>query len=400
MNINDGTQGALNILRDTVLASMPDDDWSDVLKSVSDAGGINDRLVPYQRLMLAKAVSVYNEGVAKGDFVGHPFRGNQHSSASGGGRGSAGGGPKRRSLGRVGASEQILGALNDELAGRGENQYAETLSRLSTPAIDELRSHIEQQEGLLEAMRDLGATSQVIGVQEGLIRDAKDDLVRQEDKAVGADLIARGEKAYQDKIKGNANAFAEAEMMVIGRIKDSFVDIEDSITNDRNGISNLVDASKSAIKQAEAKAEQSDAYGDNDSGDRDAATFVRRAEERVMQHAMDTSGLLTKVQDAVTKLRETMNDGSSINTTQTMVSAVMSQFKPLLQSQRSQLRDTGDFERTAVKQGFGSSGAVTRFAMLQRSVTNTMEQLNDISDASEGAGSDAEELSREILDSQ
>ena len=323
MNINDGTQGALNILRDTVLASMPDDDWSDVLKSVSDAGGINDRLVPYQRLMLAKAVSAYNDGVAKGDFVGHPFRGNQWGNASGGGRSMASG------------------------AGGG------------------------------------GRLGQ-----------------RPDDKEYRGEQAGQRKKDDQDKIKGNANAFAEAEMMVIGRIKDSFVDIEDSITNDRNGISNLVDASKSAIKQAEAKAEQSDAYGDNDSGDRDAATFVRRAEERVMQHAMDTSGLLTKVQDAVTKLRETMNDGSSINTTQTMVSAVMSQFKPLLQSQRSQLRDAGDFERIAVKQGFGSSGAVTRFAMLQRSVTNTMEQLNDISDASEGAGSDAEELSREILDSQ
>ena len=362
--------------------------------------------VPAQRVggwlgeQIAKAAQ---QQMAKGDFVGHPFRGNQHSSASGGGRGSAGGGPNRRSLGRVGASEQILGALNDELAGRSENQYAETLSRLSTPAIDELRSHIDQQEGLLEAMRDLGATSQVIGVQEGLIRDAKADLVRQEDKAVGADLIARGEKAYQDKRKGNADAFAEAEMMVIGRLKDSFVDIEDSIKQDRDGIANLVDASKAATAKAEREIErmrEQSGSGDPLRAAQREFNSAYQSEDRIMQHAMDTSGLLTKVQNAITKLRKTMDDGSAINTTQTMVSAVMSQYVPLLQSQRSQLRDAGDFERTAAKQGFGLAGAHMRFAMMQNAVTNTLAQLNDISDASEGAGSDAEELSREILESQ
>jgi len=361
--------------------------------------------VPAQRVggwlgeQIAKAA---RQQMAKGDFVGHPFRGNQHSSASGGGRGSLGGGPKRRSGGRVGASEQRLAALNDELAGRSET-YAETVSRVSTPAIDELRSHIEEQEGLLEAMRDLGATSQVIGVQEGLIRDAKADLVRQEDKAVGADTIARGEKAYQDKVKVNADAFAEAEAMVIGRLKDSFVDIEDSIKQDRDGIANLVEASKAATVKAEREIErmrEQSGAGDPLRAAQREFNSAQQSEDRIMQHAMDTSGLLTKVQNAMTKLRKTMDDGSAIKTTQTMVSAVMSQYVPLLQSQRSQLRDAGDFERTAAKQGFGLKGAHMRFAMLQNAVTNTLAQLNDISDASEGAGTDAEELSREILGSQ
>lgn len=87
---NDGTAKVLETLRSTSAKTISQDDWNDVVKAVNVAGGINKNLRGFARVTLAKAVTDYNEGVLKGDYVGHPFRGNQHSSASGASRGGAG----------------------------------------------------------------------------------------------------------------------------------------------------------------------------------------------------------------------------------------------------------------------------------------------------------------------
>jgi hypothetical protein len=86
---NDGTAKVLETLRATSAETITQDDWNDVVKAVNVAGGINKNLRGFARVTLAKAVTDYNEGVLKGDYVGHPFRGNQHASSSGASRGGA-----------------------------------------------------------------------------------------------------------------------------------------------------------------------------------------------------------------------------------------------------------------------------------------------------------------------
>jgi hypothetical protein len=87
---NDGTAKVLETLRATSAETISSKDWNDVVKAVNEAGGINKNLIGFPRVTLAKAVAQYNEGVLKGDYVGHPFRGNQHADSSGSGRGGAG----------------------------------------------------------------------------------------------------------------------------------------------------------------------------------------------------------------------------------------------------------------------------------------------------------------------
>jgi hypothetical protein len=86
---NDGTAKVLETLRATSAETISSEDWNDVVKAVNEAGGINKNLIGFPRVTLAKAVAQYNEGVLKGDFVGHPFRGNQHADSSGSSSGGA-----------------------------------------------------------------------------------------------------------------------------------------------------------------------------------------------------------------------------------------------------------------------------------------------------------------------
>lgn len=130
-----GDRKAMDVLRRTSLADTPDGEFAELVVAVNKAGGVAaTRGLP--RVLIAAAVRKFNDGVAKGDYVGHPFRGNQYSDASGASRGGAGGSPKggkggggrrvdagtggakRRASGRYSASEERLQALNDELAGR------------------------------------------------------------------------------------------------------------------------------------------------------------------------------------------------------------------------------------------------------------------------------------------
>ena len=83
-----GDTRTLNMLRATTLADLNVDEYNEIVGAVNKAGGIV-KTVGIWRLLISKAAEEYTQGVLKGDFVGHPFRGNQHSDSSGAGRGGA-----------------------------------------------------------------------------------------------------------------------------------------------------------------------------------------------------------------------------------------------------------------------------------------------------------------------
>lgn len=114
----EGSQQVLDTLRSTTLANMAIDDFNEIVDDVNMAGGVQ-KVSGLSRVLIEKALRDLREGVAKGDYVGHPFRGNQHTDSSGAGRGAAGaaGGPKSSAGRRANASQQQLDALNERLAG-------------------------------------------------------------------------------------------------------------------------------------------------------------------------------------------------------------------------------------------------------------------------------------------
>ena len=101
--------------------------------------------------------------VVKGDYDGHPFRGNQYADASGAGTGGAGG-AKYLGLGGESKAESLgLGrgqkdrALSE--AGGGRRVVSGSRAKLASDA-DDLAQSIEELLGMAEVENDLGRTDQ------------------------------------------------------------------------------------------------------------------------------------------------------------------------------------------------------------------------------------------------
>lgn len=112
----------LKSLRAGVLSAVAEDHWDLVCKAVDDAGDIRE-VRGYARTVIFDAIEKFNP---YHDQVGQFMSGG--AGASGGVNRTNTGGVKRRSAGRVGASEQMLGALNDELARtkRSQSDFLDT----------------------------------------------------------------------------------------------------------------------------------------------------------------------------------------------------------------------------------------------------------------------------------
>jgi len=115
----------LKSLRADVLSGVADDHWDLVCKAVDDAGDIRE-VRGYARTVIFDAIEKFNPNH---DQLGQFATGG--AGASGGVNRTNTGGVKRRSAGRVGASEQMLGALNDKLtASENKKAFENTLEGL------------------------------------------------------------------------------------------------------------------------------------------------------------------------------------------------------------------------------------------------------------------------------
>jgi hypothetical protein len=179
----EGNQQVLDTLRSTTLAEMPVDEFNEIVDDVNKAGGIRN-LSGLSRVLIEKALNDLRAGVEKGDYEGHPFRGNQWTDSSGTGRGGAGGGPKGSKNQRAryfdsapdrpqtaGARyfdsapdrPQAAGAKYIDMKGnspRRAESVQQELNRLSREGlqsqIDELKMYIDDHKGMAEVLRDLG----------------------------------------------------------------------------------------------------------------------------------------------------------------------------------------------------------------------------------------------------
>lgn len=429
---------------------------SDVGKMLSSADMVlletELETVPAQRVggwlgeQIAKAA---RQQLAKGDFSGHPFRGNQWSDSSGagagGGRSLASGATTGR-RGRDQGDSLSVNSANQALAIRGErgvlfdglsnalianfandekamkllvradeygietkagkdalrdlvehleneNQhtFAEAAARVLNPRLvsseeaatsqvlrdaDELRTFIDEQEGLLEVMELNGETDERLSNQLKVIAGAK--------------------RSLQAKISNQKDTFAAAEAMVASIYKDQMGSAEQSMIDDQEGIANLARASKFAIHEAQSKADQDESYGGIDEDLQVKAVAIKRAEERVMQLGMDVRTQLSQVVTSLKAINKRIDDKGISEAAQNMVNQTLKGYKAPLESLRKKLRDAGTREQQAAKIGLGSSGASMRLAMMQSATSNAIEKINDLLDQAENAGTDAEELSREM----
>jgi len=123
--------------------------------------------------------------VAKGDYEGHPFRGNQYADASGASTGGAGSTPKPRVKGDAGMA-----------TGRGNKFRSRSDNDLRDDA-DELAASIEELQGLGEIENDRGDTDRA----KATLAEAKSRM--KELKAMRVELERRA-RGPQDSDSSNA----------------------------------------------------------------------------------------------------------------------------------------------------------------------------------------------------
>lgn len=243
-----GDSLTLDLLRSTTLADLDVNEYNEIVSAVNKSGGIV-KTVGIWRLLIAKAAEEYTRRVVKGDYVGHPFRGNQHSDSSGAGRGGAGG-PRSGKPSRVRDSSAEVDALNDRLAGIGDKQL------MTDGLIDIVRGDIKSgaygiDRGLraLERANDAG-----VGTPKGreLLQEASDifedqnfhQLVQGVQNIVRAKGPAKTAPSDDPKNVGLATDYVRTQIQMI------MEDDEDALKNDGAGVGNLRRAAEDGERQA------------------------------------------------------------------------------------------------------------------------------------------------------
>lgn len=331
-NCGAGDDRALEVLRATSLADLPQEEFQELVDAVKKAGGIKaSNGLP--RVLITKAIHEFNEGVAKGDYVGHPFRGNQHTDASGASRGGSGG-PKRTSTGRTErrragrftAEEQRLAALNEQLSGQ------------VNPAPEGFYDLMEQ-DARITARVEAEAFVQSMVEQQGEESEAAvDKAIRGQETMVS---IARGaaDRADMEYEQGQMTDADEDTMFSLGLAKR----VRNEVVRLANDVKRALESSKKQVSRATAAIRQNGRDGV------DAAS--------------------SRIKDARTALLKL----------------------------DAQLQRTSDRYRSMGRYGGGHSGASGNLSMMRAAIREGLDALGDFAIEINNMPDAALEVEREIL---
>lgn len=332
-----GDDRALEVLRATSLADLPQEEFQELVDAVKKAGGIK-RSTGLARVLITKAVLRFQEGVAKGDYVGHPFRGNQHTDASGASRGGAGG-PKRTSTGRQArrragrftAEEQRLALLNEQLSG------------------------------------------QVNPAPEGFY-----DLIEQD-----ARITARAE----------AEAFAQS---MLGQSADLALE---GLETQQKGVANVRDMIERDRAAADRRANMADDYDDAEEGDRQRA--IMKVKEMVLKLADATNAAIERAKTLVTRSKQGIDRAADMKAAQENVLPRIRMAREALLRVDEQLSDREETARRMGRSGWAEQRqAVGSIALLRAGLREALGAIEDYRADVDNVGEAALEVEQEIRASQ
>jgi hypothetical protein len=278
----DGDRKALQTLRQTSLAELPTEDYNEIVAAVNAAGGVaKTRGLP--RVLIQKAVREFNEGVAKGDYVGHPFRGNQWTDASGASRGGASSSGNsadmaNRQLAAVGERGVMFEGLKASVSAnlKGDKQAAKLLSRAEEygigtkagkDALGDLRDYLEDQNYHAEAQ----AVMNVLNPRQAS-RESKRDVIAMAEEMVISTIADNTDEAASDvdnQVKGLAiytQRAMESSSQAVSRLEqaENMDELDDDgqpsllqrrLENDVRATKRAAEAAK-LVSQATQKAQQ------------------------------------------------------------------------------------------------------------------------------------------------
>lgn len=335
-----GDDRALEVLRATSLADLPQEEFQELVDAVKKAGGIK-RSTGLARVLITKAVLRFQEGVAKGDYVGHPFRGNQHTDASGASRGGAGGpkrtSPKRTSTGRQArrragrftAEEQRLAALNEQLSGQ------------VNPA----------PEGFYDPME----------------QDAR--------------ITAR----------------VEAEAFVQSMFDNQAEMATDVVSRQIEGVQNVQRAAEDAAAQAQGDIERAENY-DEDPDSVDRYRVARMAKDKVVQMAKQTVDALKRASKMVERARKGVAMGADLKASQENAAFPLRSARETLLNLDRKLADASETSRRMARSGYGQAhaSAAAQMSFLRAGIREALGAISDLQSDVDGMGDAALEVEEGI----
>jgi hypothetical protein len=189
--------------------------------------------------------------------------------------------------------------------------------------IDELRTHIDEQEGLLEAMRDNGASKAELKQQKGLITLARRDLRRMEEEQAKAEAPKSTHRAsyleYRVSNKeGRDKAFSEANIMKAGKSLNEKYGAPLATKDDVAFAAQIKDELESAIAPLEQ--EVRDVLGKLDANEGDRATNLKS-----LQRVKTKFAALARKSEKDAKAAGNYANALEENTVRTMVSRTRTQ---------------------------------------------------------------------------
>jgi hypothetical protein len=308
--------------------------------------------------------------LAKGDYVGHPFRGNQYTDASGVGRGSSSGPSSRRSTAEIDAINERLARTGDKQlmmdgllsSARADVDAAMRAGKNNVPLIDGL--------ALLETANRAG-----VNTPEG-----KQALQRAFDWLENENYHGLAEGVHNImQARGPKNGYMEFERdakdFVSSQIAETALFAETDLKRQMDGIDGIIETSKGAIDNADVKAERSENFESEDAAkDRKDASDVTRAETRLQRHAKEVKSVLESLIVYSRNGRTDSNAGDIERAYKNLFSKASQ-----LQMLRSEIMRDSEFERTASRQGFAGGKSVTgKYGLLLGSIRQALEAINEV----------------------
>ena len=370
-----GDAKTLDVLRQTSLADLAVEDFNYLVAAVNAAGGVA-KTIGLPRVLIQKAIVAFNEGVAKGDYVGHPFRGNQWVDSSGAGRAGAGSGPDKGD--RAGARRADRARMWNDLKVRLRAE------RRADPTVDKLVRQIGQQGA------NSAAGAKLLGrLVQHLENQNKHDLA----------------EAVYDTAKGlsrntaSSDARAEAERVVASQINQSIDDADETTQKNIDGLDNARQAAESALQTALERQERAENYDEFDDDAKRSVAEERlenevRQQARAARLAATVKLTLTQIQTRIKLIAAQAVNAQSLNDLRGMLGEVDS-MRDSVRRSLQMVREIAGAEEIMSRNV--RSPRNPRFSMIGEALKEVGEALSDVQAGIEEAPNAALELEREIV---
>ena len=397
-----GDRRALEVLRATSMAEMPADEFIEVVDAVTKAGRITNT-IGLSRMLIQKGIRSYNAGVAKGDFVGHPFRGNQHSDSAGTSRGGAGG-PRSGKPSRIGRRDTSeIEELNAQLDLMGDRklmfQGLMEITRGDLKAdADPKSSDFRQPMGTLQQAEKAG-----IDTPEGrkLLERARDEF---EDKnhhshaeAVQNVLRAKGPKSTTPS--DDPKNVGLATDYVLSQIQMIMEDDEDSLKEDGAGVGNLRRAAEDGEQQALRDEEMlREAPDDGSSSAKEIKSASRRAQAKadLAEALNDTQKDMEQARKVLAATRAKADKESNPRRVGAVLSQGVRQAIGILETRRQTLQLESEAARANDKAGRGG-GTGTQYGLPLSALQDRISGLQEIDADSRALNVSVDEMLKDDL---